>query len=242
MLGQLRDTTASVYFVPSTLPFDMIQARVDRIGSVPVIAVCETPFYGISGVLKRATDLFITGLIMFAIWPLMAAIAVGIKLTSQGPVLFKQRRYGLDGKEIVVYKFRTMKVCEDGGHITQARQNDPRVTAFGAVLRRSSLDELPQFINVLMGSMSIVGPRPHAVAHNEQYRALINGYMVRHKVRPGITGWAQVNGFRGETETVEKMKQRVEYDLDYLNHWSLSLDLWIVLKTVLVMVKDKKAY
>jgi putative colanic acid biosynthesis UDP-glucose lipid carrier transferase len=242
MLGQLRDTTASVYFVPSTLPFDMIQARVDRIGSVPVIAVCETPFYGINGVLKRATDLFITGLIMVAIWPLMAAIAIGIKLTSRGPVLFRQRRYGLDGKEIVVYKFRTMTVCEDGGHITQARQNDPRVTAFGAFLRRSSLDELPQFINVLVGSMSIVGPRPHAVAHNEQYRALINGYMVRHKVRPGITGWAQINGFRGETETVEKMKQRVECDLDYLNHWSLSLDLWIVLKTVLVMVKDKKAY
>jgi putative colanic acid biosysnthesis UDP-glucose lipid carrier transferase len=242
MLGQLRDTTASVYFVPSTLPFDMIQARVDRIGSVPVIAVCETPFYGINGVLKRATDLFITGVIMAAIWPLMAAIAIGIKVTSRGPVLFRQRRYGLDGKEIVVYKFRTMKVCEDGGHITQARENDPRVTAFGAFLRRSSLDELPQFINVLMGSMSIVGPRPHAVAHNEQYRALINGYMVRHKVRPGITGWAQVNGFRGETETVEKMKQRVECDLDYLNHWSLSLDLWIVLKTVLVMVKDKKAY
>lgn len=242
MLGQLRDTTASVYFVPSTLPFDMIQARVDRIGSVPVIAVCETPFYGINGVLKRATDLFITGLIMVAIWPLMAAIAIGIKLTSRGPVLFRQRRYGLDGKEIVVYKFRTMTVCEDGGHITQARQNDPRVTAFGAFLRRSSLDELPQFINVLVGSMSIVGPRPHAVAHNEQYRALINGYMVRHKVRPGITGWAQINGFRGETETVEKMKQRVDYDLDYLNHWSLSLDLWIVLQTVLVMVKDKKAY
>lgn len=242
MLGQLRDTTASVYFVPSTLPFDMIQARVDRIGSVPVIAVCETPFYGINGVLKRATDLFITGLIMVAIWPLMTAIAIGIKLTSRGPVLFRQRRYGLDGKEIVVYKFRTMTVCEDGGHITQARQNDPRVTAFGAFLRRSSLDELPQFINVLVGSMSIVGPRPHAVAHNEQYRALINGYMVRHKVRPGITGWAQINGFRGETETVEKMKQRVECDLDYLNHWSLSLDLWIVLKTVLVMVKDKKAY
>ena len=242
MLRQLRDTTASVYFVPSTLPFDMIQARVDRIGSVPVIAVCETPFYGINGVLKRATDLFITGLIMLAIWPLMAAIAIGIKLTSRGPVLFRQRRYGLDGKEIVVYKFRSMRVCEDGGHIAQARQNDPRVTAFGAFLRRSSLDELPQFINVLMGTMSIVGPRPHAVAHNEQYRALINGYMVRHKVRPGITGWAQVNGFRGETETVEKMKRRVEYDLDYLNHWSLSLDLWIVLKTVLVMVKDKKAY
>jgi putative colanic acid biosynthesis UDP-glucose lipid carrier transferase len=133
-------------------------------------------------------------------------------------------------------------VCEDGGHVRQARQNDPRVTAFGAFLRRTSLDELPQFINVLTGSMSIVGPRPHAVAHNEQYRGLINGYMVRHKVRPGITGWAQINGFRGETETVEMMKRRIEYDLDYLNHWSLSFDLWIILRTVLVMVKDEKAY
>jgi putative colanic acid biosynthesis UDP-glucose lipid carrier transferase len=242
MLDQLRDTTASVYFVPSTLPFEMIQARVDRIGSVPVIAVCETPFYGINGVLKRTADLLITGLIVLAIWPLMAAIAIGIKLSSPGPVLFLQRRYGLDGKEIVVHKFRTMTVCEDGGYIEQARQNDSRVTPFGAFLRRSSLDELPQFINVLMGSMSIVGPRPHAVAHNEQYRGLINGYMVRHKVRPGITGWAQINGFRGETETVEKMKGRIEYDLDYLKHWSLSLDLWIILKTVLVMLKDKKAY
>jgi putative colanic acid biosynthesis UDP-glucose lipid carrier transferase len=242
MLDELRDTTASVYFVPSTLPFEMIQARVDRIGGVPVIAVCETPFYGINGVLKRAADLLITGLVLLAIWPLMAAIAVGIKLSSPGPVLFRQRRYGLDGKEIVVYKFRSMMVCEDGGHVRQARQNDPRVTAFGAFLRRTSLDELPQFINVLTGSMSIVGPRPHAVAHNEQYRGLINGYMVRHKVRPGITGWAQINGFRGETETVEMMKRRIEYDLDYLNHWSLSFDLWIILRTVLVMVKDEKAY
>lgn len=242
MLDELRDTTASVYFVPSTLPFEMIQARVDRIGSVPVIAVCETPFYGINGVLKRTADLVITALIVLAIWPLMLAIALGIKLSSPGPVLFKQRRYGLDGKQIVVYKFRTMNVCEDGGRIEQARQNDSRVTAFGAFLRRTSLDELPQFINVLAGSMSIVGPRPHAVAHNEQYRGLISGYMVRHKVRPGITGWAQINGFRGETETVEKMKQRIEYDLDYLKHWSLSLDLWIVLKTVLVVLKDKRAY
>jgi putative colanic acid biosysnthesis UDP-glucose lipid carrier transferase len=242
MLDELRDTTASVYFVPSTLPFEMIQARVDRIGGVPVIAVCETPFYGINGVLKRAADLLITGLVLLAIWPLMAAIAVGIKLSSPGPVLFRQRRYGLDGKEIVVYKFRSMMVCEDGGHVRQARQNDPRVTAFGAFLRRTSLDELPQFINVLTGSMSIVGPRPHAVAHNEQYRGLINGYMVRHKVRPGITGWAQINGFRGETEAVEMMKRRIEYDLDYLKHWSLSFDLWIILRTVLVMVKDEKAY
>ena len=242
MLDELRDTTASVYFVPSTLPFDMIQARVDHIGNVPVLAVCETPFYGINGVLKRATDVVISTLALLAIWPLMAAIAVGVKLTSSGPVLFRQRRCGLDGKEIVVLKFRTMTVCEDGPEVAQAQRNDPRVTAFGAFLRRTSLDELPQFINVLAGSMSIVGPRPHAAAHNEQYRGLINGYMVRHKVRPGITGWAQVNGFRGETETIDKMKRRVEYDLDYLNHWSLSLDLWIVLKTVLLLVKDKKAY
>jgi putative colanic acid biosynthesis UDP-glucose lipid carrier transferase len=157
-------------------------------------------------------------------------------------VLFKQRRYGLDGKEILVYKFRTMSVCEDGERIAQARPNDPRVTRFGAFLRKTSLDELPQFINVLEGTMSIVGPRPHAVAHNEQYRRLVEGYMIRHKVKPGITGWAQVNGFRGETETLEKMKKRIEYDLDYLNHWSLSLDLWIIFKTALVVLKDSKAY
>lgn len=241
MLDELRDTTASVYIVPSTLPFDMIQARVERIGNVPAIAVCETPLYGINGVVKRAMDIVIAGLVVAAIWPLLAVIALGVKFTP-GPVFFKQRRYGLDGKEIVVYKFRTMTVCEDGAEVRQAQRNDRRVTAFGAFLRRTSLDELPQFINVLLGTMSIVGPRPHAVAHNEQYRGLIDGYMIRHKVRPGITGWAQVNGFRGETETVEKMKRRIECDLDYLKHWSLSLDLWIMLKTVFVVLKDKKAY
>jgi putative colanic acid biosynthesis UDP-glucose lipid carrier transferase len=242
VLNDLRDTTASVYFVPTTLPFDLIQARVERIGGISVIAVCETPYYGINGVLKRAADIVIAGLILALIWPLMLAIAIGVKKTSPGPVLFKQRRYGLDGKEILVYKFRTMSVCEDGDHIEQARQNDRRVTRFGAFLRKTSLDELPQFINVLEGTMSIVGPRPHAVAHNEEYRRLIEGYMIRHKVKPGITGWAQVNGFRGETETVEKMKKRIEYDLDYLNHWSLSLDLWIIFKTALVVLKDSKAY
>jgi putative colanic acid biosynthesis UDP-glucose lipid carrier transferase len=242
MLDELRDTTASVYFVPSTLPFDMMQARVDRIGNVPVIAVCETPFYGINGVLKRSTDIVIAATVLLTIWPLMAAIALGIRLTSRGPILFRQRRCGLDGKEIVVLKFRTMTVCEDGPEIRQARRHDPRVTPFGAFLRRTSLDELPQFFNVLAGSMSIVGPRPHAAAHNEQYRRLINGYMLRHKVRPGITGWAQINGFRGETESIEKMKRRIDYDLDYLNHWSLSLDLWIMLKTAVLLVTDRKAY
>jgi putative colanic acid biosynthesis UDP-glucose lipid carrier transferase len=176
------------------------------------------------------------------ITPIMAAIAVGVKMSSPGPILFKQRRYGLDGREIVVYKFRSMTVMEDGGVVTQAKKNDARITPFGGFLRRSSLDELPQFINVLQGRMSVVGPRPHAVSHNEQYRKLIRGYMIRHKVKPGITGWAQVNGFRGETETLDKMKARIEFDLAYLRNWSLRLDLAIVIKTIFVVLKKENAY
>jgi putative colanic acid biosynthesis UDP-glucose lipid carrier transferase len=172
----------------------------------------------------------------------MAAIAIGIKFTSPGPVLFKQRRYGLDGAEIMVYKFRSMNVLEDGAVIRQARRDDDRITPFGMFLRRSSLDELPQLINVLQGTMSVVGPRPHAIAHNEQYRKLIKRYMIRHKVKPGITGWAQVNGYRGETETVEKMRSRVAYDLDYMRNWSVSLDFLIMLKTLTVVIKDRNAY
>jgi putative colanic acid biosynthesis UDP-glucose lipid carrier transferase len=156
--------------------------------------------------------------------------------------LFKQRRYGVDGREIVVYKFRTMTVCEDGEMIRQATRGDARVTRFGAFLRRTSLDELPQFINVLQGRMSVVGPRPHAIAHNEMYRKLIKSYMIRHKVKPGITGLAQVNGLRGETDSVEKMKARIEYDLAYLRNWSLRLDLQIVLRTVFVVLKKQNAY
>jgi len=155
-------------------------------------------------------------------------------------VIFRQRRYGLDGKEIIVYKFRTMTVDEDGAVVRQASRSDTRVTRFGAFLRRTSMDELPQFVNVLEGRMSIVGPRPHAVAHNEMYRKLIKGYMLRHKVKPGITGWAQVNGLRGETETLEKMKARIDFDLDYLRNWSLRLDLYIIAKTVWVVFKDQK--
>jgi putative colanic acid biosynthesis UDP-glucose lipid carrier transferase len=165
-----------------------------------------------------------------------------VKRTSPGPVIFKQRRYGLDGEEILVYKFRTMTVTEDGKSVVQARKNDSRVTPLGAILRRTSLDELPQLINVLQGHMSIVGPRPHAVAHNELYRKLIKGYMVRHKVKPGITGWAQVNGFRGETDTLEKMQGRINFDLDYLRNWSLRLDIYIIFKTVRLVLRDKQAY
>jgi putative colanic acid biosynthesis UDP-glucose lipid carrier transferase len=174
--------------------------------------------------------------------PLMLLLAVAVKLGSPGPAIFKQRRYGLDGKEILVYKFRSMTSTDNGAVVQQATRNDARITRLGAILRKTSLDELPQFINVLQGRMSIVGPRPHAVAHNEIYRKLVKGYMVRHKVRPGITGWAQVSGYRGETETLDKMATRIDYDLDYLRNWSLGFDLWIMVKTVLVVLGDKKAY
>jgi putative colanic acid biosynthesis UDP-glucose lipid carrier transferase len=237
LLDQLCDTTASVYVVPDIFLFDLIQARIDHVNGLPVLAVCETPFYGVNGIVKRISDLVLASLILVLIAPALAAIALGVKLTSPGPVIFRQRRYGLDGREIVVYKFRTMTVTEDGPVVAQATKNDSRVTPLGAILRRTSLDELPQFVNVLQGRMSIVGPRPHAVAHNEMYRKLIKSYMIRHKVRPGITGWAQVNGLRGETDTVEKMRARVEYDLDYLRNWSLGLDLKIILKTVFVVLK-----
>jgi len=180
--------------------------------------------------------------ILALIAPLMAAIAIGVKLSSPGPIVFKQRRYGLDGREILVYKFRTMTVVEDGSEIRQAVRGDPRVTPFGAILRRFSLDELPQFVNVLQGRMSVIGPRPHAVAHNEMYRKLIKGYMIRHKVKPGITGWAQVNGLRGETETLDKMTRRIEHDLAYLRNWSLRLDLEILVKTVYVVLINPDAH
>ncbi|MGD0494349.1 MAG: sugar transferase, partial [Steroidobacteraceae bacterium] len=175
-------------------------------------------------------------------WPAFLILGLAIKLSSSGPVLFKQRRYGLNGEEILVYKFRSMTVCEDGAVVAQAVERDHRVTPLGGFLRRTSFDELPQILNVLEGTMSFVGPRPHAVAHNEEYRKLISGYMIRHKVRPGITGWAQVNGLRGETPTVEKMQRRVQYDLDYLKSWSLGLDLKILVKTALLILKDRNAY
>jgi putative colanic acid biosynthesis UDP-glucose lipid carrier transferase len=242
LLEGLRDTTCSIYFVPDTFVTDLIQGRMDVVGGTPVVAVCETPFVGLSGMVKRASDFVLAPLILLAASPLMLAIALAVKLTSPGPVIFRQRRYGLDGGEIVVFKFRTMTTLDDGARVEQARREDPRFTPIGAFLRRTSLDELPQFFNVLQGSMSIVGPRPHAVAHNETYRRLIKGYMLRHKVKPGITGWAQVNGLRGETETVDKMKARIEYDLEYLRNWSLRFDLFIIAKTAWIVLKGDNAH
>lgn len=242
LLDDLKDTTVSIFFAPDIFVTDLIQGRLDHVGGMPVVAVCETPFTGLDGVIKRTSDIVLSILILVAISPVLLAVAAAVKLSSPGPVIFRQRRYGLDGKEIVVYKFRSMTTCDDGQNVKQATRGDQRITRVGAVLRRTSLDELPQFFNVLQGRMSIVGPRPHAVAHNEMYRKLVKGYMVRHKVKPGITGWAQVCGYRGETETVEKMEKRIEYDLEYLRTWSLGLDLWIIFKTVVLVVRDRNAY
>jgi putative colanic acid biosysnthesis UDP-glucose lipid carrier transferase len=242
LLDDLHDTTASIYFLPDVYIFDLMQARFDNVGGIPVVAICESPFSGVDSVVKNVSDFVLALLILILLSPIMLGIALAVKLTSPGPAIFKQRRYGLNGEEIIVYKFRSMTVNEDGSHIVQAHKNDPRLTKFGTFLRRTSLDELPQFINVLQGRMSIVGPRPHAVAHNELYRKLIKGYMLRHKVKPGITGWAQVNGFRGETEVLEKMQARIEHDLNYLQNWSIWLDLWIIMRTAWVVLRRDNAY
>jgi len=242
LLEQLQGTTASLFFVPDVFGISIIQGRLQDMNGIPVVGICETPFTGTNELAKRVSDIILASLILIVIAPLMLVIAIGVKLSSPGPVIFRQRRNGLDGHEIVVYKFRSMTTQDDGAQVPQATRHDPRVTRFGAFLRRNSLDELPQFFNVLQGSMSIVGPRPHAVTHNEQYKQIIKAYMVRHKVKPGITGWAQVNGLRGETDTIEKMRARVEYDLEYLRNWSIGLDLRIIVSTIRVVFFDRHAY
>lgn len=239
LLDDLKDTTASIYFLPDIFLTDLIQGRMGQVDGIPIVAVCETPFTGTDGLMKRVSDIIFTTIILTLIFPLMLIISIGVKLSSTGPVIFKQRRYGLDGKDILVYKFRSMTTTDNGSNVVQATKNDHRITPFGGFLRKTSLDELPQFINVLQGRMSIVGPRPHAVAHNEMYRKVIKGYMIRHKVKPGITGWAQVNGLRGETDTLEKMQTRIEYDINYLRHWSLRLDIYIILKTLWVVIRGQ---
>jgi putative colanic acid biosysnthesis UDP-glucose lipid carrier transferase len=242
LLEQVQGTTASVFFVPDVFGISIIQGRLHDMNGMPVVGICETPFTGTNDLVKRISDIVLASLILVLISPLLLAIAVGVKLSSPGPIIFRQRRNGLDGEEIIVYKFRSMRAMDDGPTVKQATRGDARITAFGAFLRRTSMDELPQFINVLQGRMSIVGPRPHAVAHNELYRQLIKAYMVRHKVKPGITGWAQVHGHRGETNTVDKMQARVEYDLEYLRNWSLGLDLQIIARTIIVVLRGSNAY
>ncbi|MBC7700053.1 undecaprenyl-phosphate glucose phosphotransferase [Aquabacterium sp.] len=242
LLEAVQGTTASLYFVPDVFGISIIQGRLQDMNGVPVVGICETPFTGTNELVKRVSDIILGSIIVVLISPILLGLAIAVKLSSPGPAIFRQKRNGLDGEEIIVYKFRSMRSQDNGTVVKQATKGDSRITPFGAFIRRTSLDELPQFINVLQGRMSIVGPRPHAVAHNEEYRRLIKAYMVRHKVRPGITGWAQVNGYRGETETIDKMQARVEFDLEYLRNWSLGLDLQIIIRTIRLMIFDRNAY
>jgi len=242
VLNRFSDTTASVYLVPDFFVFELLHSRWTNIGGIPAVSVFENPFYGIDGLVKRSLDLIVASAALVVLALPMLIIAFLVKWTSPGPVFFKQKRYGLDGRQIRVWKFRSMTVCENAATVTQARKHDPRVTPWGSSLRRTSLDELPQLFNVLEGTMSLVGPRPHANVHNEEYRTLIKGYMLRHKVKPGITGLAQVNGWRGETDTLEKMQKRIECDHQYIREWSLLLDLRILVQTVWVVFSRQNAY
>jgi putative colanic acid biosynthesis UDP-glucose lipid carrier transferase len=242
LITGLSDTTASVYLIPDVFMFELLHARSESINGLASISIFDSPMDGAWSLVKRAEDIVLSSIILLLIAVPLVLIAIAIKLTSPGPVLFRQRRYGLDGRPIEVWKFRSMTVQENGAEVRQATRNDARVTPLGSFLRRTSLDELPQFFNVLRGEMSIVGPRPHAVAHNEQYRKQVSGYMLRHKVKPGITGWAQINGWRGETDTLDKMRKRVEFDLEYIEHWSIWLDLKIILLTLFKGFLNKNAF
>lgn len=242
LLQTLQDTTVSVLFVPDTNLFCVPGIQVSEMAGVPLLVAMETPFLGMAVLVKRFTDILVSSAALLVLSPLLIGLAVAVKLSSPGPILFKQKRFGVGGREITVYKFRSMVVHDESDGVVQARQGDARVTPLGRFLRRSSLDELPQLFNVLQGKMSIVGPRPHAVQHNQLYRRMIPGYMLRHKVKPGITGLAQVCGFRGETDSLDKMERRIELDLDYIRHWSVMLDIRIMLRTIPVVMFGKNAY
>jgi putative colanic acid biosynthesis UDP-glucose lipid carrier transferase len=239
LLDQLGNSTASVYIVPDFFVFELLHSRWTHVGGLPVVSVFESPMYGVDGWIKRLLDLSASVVGCILVSPVLIVCALLVRLSSPGPVFFRQKRYGLDGKEILVWKFRSMYTCDNGPVVKQATKNDPRVTPIGRILRRTSLDELPQLFNVIEGSMSLVGPRPHANAHNEHFRKLIRGYMMRHKVKPGITGLAQVEGSRGETDTIEKMEARLALDHRYIREWSLWFDIKILFKTIFVVVKNE---
>jgi len=242
ILDKLRDSTVSVYLIPNFFVFEMLHSSLKSIGGLPAVSIFESPLRSIDGIGKRLMDLSLATIGLLIVAAPMLCIAIAIKLTSKGPVIFRQRRYGLNGAEINVWKFRSMTTCDNGTAIKQATKGDSRITPLGAFLRKTSLDELPQLFNVLFGTMSLVGPRPHAAAHNEFYRGQIRGYMLRHKVKPGITGLAQVSGCRGETDTLDKMQRRVDFDHQYIRFWSLWLDAKILVRTVLIVWRQPEAY
>jgi len=243
VIAQLQGSTVSIRFVPDLFSLRLLNSAMSEVAGMPVFDICMTPMDGVNTVLKLLEDRVLATVILVLVSPLMLLIAMVIKLSSPGPVLFKQRRHGWGGVTIEIYKFRSMiEHAEPDGQVTQATPDDPRITRIGHFLRRTSLDELPQFINVLQGRMSIVGPRPHALEHNEHYKEFIDSYMLRHKVQPGITGWAQVNGWRGETRTLEQMEKRVEFDLFYIENWSLWFDLRIIALTLFKGFGGNNAY
>ena len=242
-LSALRHSTANIRLVPDLFAFRLINHGVSEVVGIPMLDLSASPMTGPNVLLKACEDYCAALIILAVVSPVMVGIAIAVKLTSPGPILYRQKRHGWNSEKIWVYKFRSMVVHDEGGfQVSQASRHDARVTPLGAFLRRTSLDELPQFINVLQGRMSVVGPRPHAVVHNDYYKELVPGYMLRHKVKPGITGWAQINGFRGETDTLEKMQKRVEHDLHYIENWSLWLDLKIIFRTMYKGFIHRNAY
>jgi putative colanic acid biosynthesis UDP-glucose lipid carrier transferase len=245
LLTRLQNTPASIYVVPDVLHTVVVQGQLQTLDGLPLIAIRTSPFTGMKALIKRSSDLVLALGISLLTLPLLLLIACAIKLDSQGPILFFQKRLGMNGQIFDIWKFRTMYLtphAKDLSDTTQAIRNDPRVTRIGRFLRRTSLDELPQLLNVIRGDMSLVGPRPHAMDHHHHYQPLVQAYMVRHSVRPGITGWAQIHGLRGETNTLDKMRRRIEHDIYYLQHWSLALDLHIILRTIGLIFKDAHAW
>ena len=238
----LRNALIDVRWIPDTLGLQMLSNRIVDFMGLPTVDLNRPITRGVRGIIKHISDKLIAAAALIALSPVFLFIAVGIKLSSPGPIFFKQARLGLNGKQFKVYKFRSMGVHQEHGNVTQATKDDPRVTPFGQFLRRTSLDELPQFINVLIGDMSVVGPRPHALQHNEKYEQLLELYMARHRVKPGITGWAQIHGHRGETDTLDKMEKRVEFDLYYIQHWSLEMDMRILVWSAFNGWSSKNAY
>lgn len=247
VLEQLLNSTCSVHYLHDFLLFRPIREAMTPIGSMSVFTIIDSPGTGFDSVIKRMFDILGSLIGLVILMPLLILVAIWIKIDSKGPVFFMQNRWGNGAHPFQIYKFRSMSqatssASSDGEIVVQTTQNDMRVTKVGAFIRRTSIDELPQLINILKGDMSIVGPRPHAVGHNKEYRGLVKGYMLRHKVKPGLTGWAQIHGFRGETDTIDKMEKRVEFDLEYLRNWTPMLDIYVILRTIKLVITGKNAY
>ncbi|MFM0191723.1 undecaprenyl-phosphate glucose phosphotransferase [Paraburkholderia strydomiana] len=244
LVSEFRDDLVNIRFMPDVRSLALFEGSgvIDLLG-VPAINLVASPLSANSMLKKEIFDRLFAAAALLCLAPVLLAIAIAVKLSSRGPVFFRQKRKGADGRVFTIYKFRSMRLhTEEKGTVKQATRNDPRVTKVGAFLRRTSLDELPQFFNVLRGDMSVVGPRPHALEHDDLYQKVVAGYINRYRIKPGITGWAQINGFRGETDRIEKMERRVEHDLYYLGHWSFALDMRIIGATIVAGLVHRNAY